>query len=183
MFRHLVLPSLFALLLALAGSPAWAAAVNLNTATAAELETLPGIGPSKASAILAYRQSHGGFKSVDELDAVDGIGPATLASLRDLVSVGDGKAASPPATTPPAPTASTPSSATSAPAASGCSVNINTADASGLRGLPGIGDTKASAILEYRTANGPFASCDGLDAVTGIGPATIAGLRDCCVVK
>lgn len=42
------------------------AAVNINTATETELETLPGIGPSKATAILAYRQEHGAFKSVDE---------------------------------------------------------------------------------------------------------------------
>ncbi len=62
--------------------------VNLNTATAAELDTLPGVGPVTAQAIIAWRQQHDGFASVDQLGEVDGIGPARLAKLRDLVTVG-----------------------------------------------------------------------------------------------
>ncbi len=61
--------------------------LDLNRASAAELETLPGIGPVKAEAILAYRQDYGGFDSVDELLRVSGIGEKTLAELRDLVYV------------------------------------------------------------------------------------------------
>jgi competence protein ComEA len=56
--------------------------INLNTATAAELESLPGIGPSKAEAIIANRP----YATVDELDKVPGIGPSTLEQLRPLVS-------------------------------------------------------------------------------------------------
>ncbi len=56
--------------------------VNINSATENELIALPGIGPSKARAIAEYRQQHGGFKSVDELQEVKGIGPTTLDKLR-----------------------------------------------------------------------------------------------------
>jgi competence protein ComEA len=75
---------------AAAGSGASGAAssgpVHLNTATADQLDSLPGIGPVTAQKILDYRQKHGAFGSVDELDAVPGIGPARLDQLRDLVA-------------------------------------------------------------------------------------------------
>ncbi len=59
------------------------AAVNINTANQTELESLPGIGPVKAKAILEYRKKNGGFKSLDELTRVDGIGPVTLKNARN----------------------------------------------------------------------------------------------------
>ncbi|MGV9710387.1 helix-hairpin-helix domain-containing protein [Gordonia sp. NPDC003424] len=61
--------------------------VDLNTATEAQLDALPGVGPVTAKAILAWRDRHGRFTSVDQLGEVDGIGPARLAKLRDLVTV------------------------------------------------------------------------------------------------
>jgi competence protein ComEA len=61
--------------------------VNVNTAAAEELETLPGIGEVLAQAIISYRDEHGPFTSVDELEEVSGIGPATLEEIRDLVTV------------------------------------------------------------------------------------------------
>lgn len=61
--------------------------VNLNTADAAALDALPGVGPVTASSILAWRAANGAFGSVDQLAEVDGIGPATLARLRPLVTV------------------------------------------------------------------------------------------------
>lgn len=61
--------------------------VDLNAADAAALESLPGVGPVTASSILAWRAANGSFASVDQLVEVDGIGPATLARLRPLVTV------------------------------------------------------------------------------------------------
>lgn len=61
--------------------------VNINTATAEELQSLPRIGPAMAQRIIAWREAHGGFRSVDELDAVPGIGPSMLENLRPLVTV------------------------------------------------------------------------------------------------
>ena len=78
-------------LLALAAQPALAAesafegVVNLNTANVVELQLLPGIGESRAAAIVALRQQRGGFKSVDELVDVKGIGDAMLDRLKPYV--------------------------------------------------------------------------------------------------
>jgi competence protein ComEA len=62
--------------------------VDLNTADLAALDTLPGVGPATAQAIITYRQEHGRFRSVDELLEVRGIGDAKMAELRDRVTVG-----------------------------------------------------------------------------------------------
>ena len=63
------------------------APLDLNRATAAELEALPGIGERRAQAILDYRTVSGGFDRVEDLLLVEGIGPATLEALRPLVVV------------------------------------------------------------------------------------------------
>jgi competence protein ComEA len=69
-----------------AGGGAGSAIVDLNSATAEQLDALPGIGPSTAAKIVAYRQQHGAFHSLAELDAVSGIGPSKLAELKGLVT-------------------------------------------------------------------------------------------------
>ena len=61
--------------------------VSLNQATTGELETLPGIGPSKAAAIIKYREEVGAFQSIDELTNVSGIGEKTLEKLRDSLDL------------------------------------------------------------------------------------------------
>ncbi len=61
--------------------------VDLNTATVAELDGLPGIGPALAQRIIDYRTQHGGFRSVDELRQVSGIGDAKFGEIKDLVTV------------------------------------------------------------------------------------------------
>jgi competence protein ComEA len=62
--------------------------VPLNTADAALLETLPGVGPATAGAIITWRDAHGPFRTVEQLLEVRGIGPAKFEALRDLVVVG-----------------------------------------------------------------------------------------------
>lgn len=154
----------------LAPLAAWAG-VNVNTAPASELETLPGIGPSKAAAIISYRTDNGPFTSVDQLQSVPGIGAKTVESLRGEAEVGDGATV-----------------AKGAPAAKGSSgggatgptVDINTASAAQLDSLPGIGPSKAAAIVADRDAQGPFASCDALTRVTGVGAKTVAQLKPQC---
>jgi competence protein ComEA len=67
-----------------AGGAAPSAPVHLNSAGAAELDGLPGVGPVTAEKIVAYREQHGPFTSLDGLDAIPGIGPARIASLKGL---------------------------------------------------------------------------------------------------
>lgn len=78
-------------LLFLAGSLLWAglvlAQINVNSASKEQLDSLKGIGPVKAQAIIDYRRQHGPFNSVDELEKVPGIGPETLKDIRGKVMV------------------------------------------------------------------------------------------------
>jgi len=63
-------------------------AVNINLAMAAELETLPRIGPAMAQRIIEYREANGPFASIQDIQNVPGVGPATFEGLQDLISVG-----------------------------------------------------------------------------------------------
>ncbi|HEX7248123.1 MAG TPA: ComEA family DNA-binding protein [Actinomycetota bacterium] len=67
---------------------------------------------------------------------------------------------------------------TGTPGTSGTLVNINTASATEFEALSGIGEVLAGAIVDYRTENGPFASVDDLESVSGIGPSTLEEIRD-----
>ncbi len=71
---------------AAAAAPA-AAKVDLNTASLADLQTLPGVGPSLAQRILDYRKQNGGFKTIEELMNVKGIGEKSFEKIRPLVTV------------------------------------------------------------------------------------------------
>lgn len=74
----------------LAGMGTVFAAVNLNTATVAELDALKGVGPGKAKAIVEYREKNGPFKSVDDLTLVKGFGDKSIEKLRPDLTVGEG---------------------------------------------------------------------------------------------
>ena len=69
-----------------AAGKAAAGRVSLSSASVAELDALPGVGPVTAQKIVDHRLAHGGFRSVDDLDAIPGIGPARIEQLRELVS-------------------------------------------------------------------------------------------------
>ena len=141
--------------------------ININTATASQLTALNGIGEIKAAAIVEYRRQHGNFSSVDDLLNVRGIGEKILEGLRDQVTVG-------------APSVTAASTGTTHEITQDYSsglININTATASQLTALNGIGETKAAAIVEYREQHGRFTSVDELLNVRGIGEKTLANIR------
>jgi competence protein ComEA len=69
------------------------AVVNLNTATATQIATLPGIGEKAAQRIIEYREKNGGFKKIEELMNVKGIGEKSFLKLKPLITVGDSKPA------------------------------------------------------------------------------------------
>lgn len=72
------------------GSPDGASLlININTATLEELQLLPGIGPTKALAIINYRIKNSAFSSIEEIQNIPGIGPGTFENLKDLITVGD----------------------------------------------------------------------------------------------
>jgi competence protein ComEA len=64
-----------------------AAPVDINTASIDQLDVLPGVGPATAAAIVAYRDQHGPFQTIDQLGEVRGIGPSKLDAIRGLVVV------------------------------------------------------------------------------------------------
>jgi competence protein ComEA len=78
-----------------AGKPAAAApaVVNLNSATATQIATLPGVGEKAAQRIVEYREKNGGFKKIEELMNVKGIGEKSFLKLKPLITVGDSKSA------------------------------------------------------------------------------------------
>jgi competence protein ComEA len=74
-----------------AASKATPAVVNLNTASSSQIEALPGVGASTAKRIIEYREKNGGFKKIEELMNVKGIGEKSFLKLKSLVTVGEAK--------------------------------------------------------------------------------------------
>jgi competence protein ComEA len=71
--------------------PAPATPININTATASELEALPGVGPAMAERIVEYRQKNGAFKKIEDLMNVKGIGEKSFLKLKPLVTIAPAK--------------------------------------------------------------------------------------------
>lgn len=93
MLSPVLIRGLIAALFLSLSSLVFAEPVNINTASAAELTRLKGIGPAKADAILRYRSEQGTFGSIEELVNVRGIGPALLAKNRDQLTISDNSVA------------------------------------------------------------------------------------------
>jgi competence protein ComEA len=154
--------------------------VDLNEARRAELLQLPGIGPSLADRIEEYRRSSGGFRSVDELTKVQGIGSATLERVRPFVGV---KA------TDKAGMAKNPAVASQAGKTAGNKlanltepIDVNQATLAELQKLPGIGPKMSQRIVDEREKR-PFVSVTDLRRVSGIGPKTLEKLKPYVTVK
>ncbi|HEY8060867.1 MAG TPA: helix-hairpin-helix domain-containing protein [Acidimicrobiales bacterium] len=119
-------------------------------------------------------------------DLLEAAGGATRAADLDRVNlaapVADGTQVIVPRRGEPAPTLSTPTDGSSPSATPAAPVNINLAGPEELETLPGVGPATAAAIIEYRDANGPFASADELIDVPGIGEAKLAAVADLVTV-
>ncbi len=166
------------------------APVDVNNADLETLETLPGVGPSIAKKIVDGRP----YKSLADLEKVKGLGKSRADAMKDLVTFGS--AATPAVTTStsastPAKsstdtssskttstTSSKPTKASADRLAAGEKVNINTASAEELDKIPGIGPTKAQAIVDYRTQNGNFKTIEDIQKVKGIKGGTFAKIKD-----
>lgn len=157
--------------------------VDVNKATAAELEALPGVGPAIAKAIMADRP----YKTVDDLEKVKGLSKAKLAALKDLITSG------PPAAVPAAPKAAAPKGgamekakekgkAKAAPKvvlAPDEKVNINKATAEELDVLPGIGPARAKLIVDAR----PFDKIEDIMKIKGIKEVEFGKIKGMITVK
>jgi competence protein ComEA len=160
--------------------------VDLNRAERAELLQLPGVGESLANRIENYRREHGGFRSVDDLTAVHGVGPATVDRLRDWVRVSEQDTATEvkPSSTGGRKKAS-PESGRGAGSQKAASltepIDINRASLQELQRLPGIGPKMAQRIVDERE-RAPFTSVEDLRRVSGVGAKTLERLRPYVVV-
>ncbi len=134
--------------------------LNINRATVDQLESLPGIGPARATAIIEYRESIGEFESVDKLTGISGIGPAILETLRESVTVGEG-----------------PEKET-LPVKQPETIQLNEATVRQLQELPGIGPVTARNIIDYRNNRGGFATVAEIKQVPGIGERTYQNIVD-----
>jgi competence protein ComEA len=146
--------------------------LDINKASVAELETLPGIGPVRAAAIVRYRETHGPFKRIEDLRQVSGIGEKTLEAIRLCLKPLDGPATISPAAASPRgkPPLSETKTADPAPPTPLPKVNLNTATIEELDTLDGIGQALAQRIIEYRQLYGPFRTPADIQKVRGIGP-------------
>jgi competence protein ComEA len=117
--------------------------LDLNTASTVHLRGIKGLGPSRAEEIVRWRGKHGPFTRVDDLNRVPHVGdmpPQELAKLKQQVAI-----------------------AASGEAEKAHKVNVNRANASELRQVPGIGAAHADAIVEHRRDHGPIRNVNELD--------------------
>lgn len=173
--------------------------VDVNNADLKALETLPGVGPALAKKIVNGRP----YSNLSDLAQVKGMGQKKANALKHHVTFGPASGAttakgtkkthartssrSTGSSTTPSPTerssssepsASSASSASSSHLAPGQTVDINTASAEELDKLPGIGPTKAQAIVDYRNEHGDFKSVDDIKNVRGIKEGTFSKIKD-----
>lgn len=155
------------------------AIIDLNKATTEELETLPGIGPSKARAIIEYREKTP-FTKPEDIMNVPGIGQKTYEKMKSRIKVESKENIGTKETNTQIVTANVGNAniAVGTSNVQSGKININTADSETLQELPNIGPAKAQAIIDYRNQNGRFKSIDEIKNVKGIGDKTFEELKD-----
>ncbi|MCY4159111.1 MAG: helix-hairpin-helix domain-containing protein [Bacteroidetes bacterium] len=146
---------------------------DINSANAATLQRIQGIGPTKAQTIIDYREQHGFFESLDDLIQVRGIGKATLENFRRAnfcihVSNSTGEY----------PDHHSHVTLDDSILSETACENINTADASTLQRVHGIGPVRAQAIIGYRSQHGSFTTLDELLDVREIPPETLSNFQE-----
>ena len=137
--------------------------IDLDKASVDDIARLPRVGRTLAKTIKADRDARGAFGSLEGLDRVSGVGSGLLAVLSPHV-VFSGR----------------PTAEVSMPHRS---ININAADSAAFERLAGIGPYMAGRIVAYRNRHGSFGSVDDLLKVGGIGPATLAKVRESLAVQ
>ena len=187
--KVLILQLVIAAVLGMAAGNALSAGalIDINSADQKSLESLPGVGPATAQEIIKGRP----YRSVDDLGNVKGIGKSKLEKIRPLVTVGGQPAAKAPAAAPPAATkvpTTADQGAKGAPAETKKAaraaipagpVNINTASKEQLEALPGIGPSKAQAIIDGR----PYQKTEDIMKVKGIKQKTYDKIKDLITVR
>lgn len=138
---------------------------DLNTASREELMTVPGIGPKRAEDIIEYRESNG-FSSRYDLINIKGIGDATFSKIKDYFYSFEGEDAEIGLSQPELPS----------------QICINTASSKDLTIIPGIGPVTAERIIDYRNEHGEFSSYEELLEVRGIGPKTLATIKEYAII-
>jgi competence ComEA-like helix-hairpin-helix protein len=152
--------------------------IDLNRASRADLMQVPGVGPQLADRIVAERDARGRFARVEDLSGVHGIGDATLHKLRPWVTVEPGEL-SDAANSEPERLSRKPAAGlhtVQKPNIPGRFLDLNTAPAAELDGLPGIGPVLAARIVAEREKK-PFAKIEDLRRVSGIGPKKLEAIR------
>jgi competence protein ComEA len=133
--------------------------IDVDRANVHDLTRLPRIGPALAARIVADREVHGAFGSLERLDRVPGVGPSLLEAVRRHVTF----------------------SGRARPVRAGDRaprVRVNQASEEELARLPGIGPVRARDIVDDRRRRGPFRNIDDLQRVPGIGPSTVERLKE-----
>lgn len=153
------------------GAPAQIPIININTASIEELQRLPGIGSAKAMAIVQHRSVFGEYLDISETTNVNGIGVGVFDEIRDYITVGNVS---------PRPVED---SEEEPEIPEELYLDLNTATLNELCRLPGIGDVKARAIIEYRELYGDFYSIEEIKNVSGIGDKTFENIRDYIYVE
>lgn len=171
--------------------------LDLNRATAQDLDALPGLGPALAQRLVDYRKAHGPFKQIGDLREVSGIGPQNLPRLAPYLGLGSLEATAPPdweaAMTAGESGAGTYSESREGrltvskgglqPKAPGRVIDPNRASQADLETLPGIGPVLARRIIDYRRVHGPYKKIADLRKVSGIGAKKLAKIKPYVIIN